>query len=175
MAEAWLGKAEKVGANDVVLYSSVIDACGKAGDADRAMEVFKRMQYQNIKPHIVAYAALARPFAYKGEWKTVESISNDMMTNGVKPNEYFLYAQLLSYATCRPRQAERAENCFRQALRLGLKANDHVVTALARAVGRDRCVELMDELCQGRSVPNTGVRGQYGANQRVSNQKSASR
>jgi len=154
MAEEWLGKCEQAGeATDVVVYSSVIDACGKVNDADRALVIFQRMQAHGIRPHIVAYAALARPFAYKGDWMMVERIAKEMSENSVWPNEYFLYAQLLSYATTRPRQSERAEKCFRDALKSGLKANDHVVCALARAVGRERCTELMAELCNGRSVP----------------------
>lgn len=154
LAETWLGRSEEDScANDVVIYSSVIDACGKVGDAERAMTIFRRMQANGIQPHIVAYAALARPFAYKGDWPRVEQIAAEMANSRIPPNEYFLYAQLLSYATSRPREAERAESCFRKALLLGLKANDHVVSALVRAVGRERCTDLMAELCQGRSVP----------------------
>lgn len=153
-AEAWLERSEKSDcADDVVVYSTVIDACSKAGDAERAMAIFKKIQAKGLRPHIVAYAALARPFAYRGDWEQVESIAEDMASMGVSPNEYFLYAQLLSYATTRPRQAGRAEQCFRKAVQSGLKANDHVVGALVRVVGRERTVELMDELCNGRSVP----------------------
>merc|ERR1719476_990730 len=153
-AEQWLDRSEQAGVvNDVVVYSSVIDACGKAGDAERAMRIFRRMQARGLKPHVVAYAALARPFAYRGDWIKVESIAQGMEAEGVVVNEYFTYAQLLSYAVARPRQGERAEACFRKAHRVGVKANDHVVGVLARAVGRPRCIELMNELCGGRAVP----------------------
>lgn len=153
-AEVWLTRSEQAGiANDVVVYSSVIDACGKVGDAERAVAVFQRMQDHGIKPHIVAYAALARPFAYRGDYVAVERISSELVAAGMVPNEYFLYAQLLSYATARPRQAQRAEHCFREAHRLGLKANDHVIGALVRAVGRERKSELMRELYPGRISP----------------------
>jgi len=163
-AEEWLGKAETAGAaNDVIVYSSVIDACGKAGDAERATAIFERMRSRGLHAHIVAYAALARPYAYRGDWGEVERIALDMDEHGIAPNEYFLYAHLLSYATARPRQAQRAEQCFRDALSRRLKANDHVVSALARAVGGDRCVELMDELCQGRALPSSFPGGMGGS------------
>jgi pentatricopeptide repeat protein len=152
-AEQWLGHAETVGIQDAVIYSSVLSACGKATDAERARKIFQRMVDNGIKPQIMAYSALARPFSYGGDWVEVERIANDMSANGVKANEYFLYAQLISYATAKPRQDERAEQCFRQALRSGMEANDHTVTALCRAVGRSRCTELMQELCNGRDVP----------------------
>merc|ERR1719254_339994 len=92
-AERWLDHSEQAGVvNDVVVYSSVIDACGKAGDAGRALQVFRRMQAVGLRPHIIAYAALARPFAHRGDWIKVESIAQGMASAGVKPNEYFLYA-----------------------------------------------------------------------------------
>jgi len=153
-AEQWLDRSEQAGVvNDVVVYSSVIDACGKAKDAERAWRVFHRMRARGLKPHVVAYAALARPFAYCGDWIKVESIARDMQANGIATNEYFLYAHLLAYATCRPRQDEKAEEVFRQALKAGVQPNDYVVGVLVRTVGRSRCVELMRELCGGREIP----------------------
>merc|ERR1719330_2117063 len=153
-AEKWLDRSERAGVMDEVVYSSVIDACGKAGDAERALRVFDRMRANGFKPNIIAYAALARPYAYRGDWIKVETIAQSMRADGVAVNEFFLYAQLLSYATSRPRQVERAEACFRSALGIGVQANDHVVGALARVVGRERCAGLMVELCNGRSVPS---------------------
>jgi pentatricopeptide repeat protein len=165
-AEEWLQHAENVGLQDGVIYSTVLAACSQPSDADRAAKIFQRMVDNGIQPTIVAYSALARPFAYRGDWVEVERIAKEMSTHGVRSNEYFLYAQLLSYATSKPRQDERAEQCFRQALRSRLKANDHVVTALSRAVGRSRCIELMQELCNGRSVPFCPVRGNVSNPQR---------
>jgi pentatricopeptide repeat protein len=158
-AEQWLDHAEKVGIQDGVIYSSVLDACGQASDSERAVKVFQRMVDNGIKPTIIAYSALARPFAYRGDWVEVESIAKEMSKHRVRPNEYFLYSQLISYASSKPRQDERAEQCFREAHRLGLKVNDHVVTALSRAVGRSRCSDLMNELCNGRPVPFCVARG----------------
>ena len=54
----------------------VIDACGKAGDSEMAMCIFRRMQARGIQPHVVTYSALARPFAYKGHWQEVEEPKN---------------------------------------------------------------------------------------------------
>jgi len=160
-AEKWLERAELAGVGDMVIYTTVIDACGKAGDAERALRVFRRMQTQGFRPQIVTYAALARPFAHRGDWVQVESIAQEMSADGVAVNEFFLYAQLISYAVAR--QGQRAEACFRSALRDGVKANDHVVTALLRAVGRQRCAELLKELC-GRSElpPRRGQEGPRG-------------
>jgi pentatricopeptide repeat protein len=152
-AEEWLEHAENFGIQDGVIYGTVLDACSKASDSERAVKVFQRMVDNGIKPNIMAYSSLAKPFAYRGDWVEVERIAKEMSTRGVRPNEFFVYTHLVSYASTKPRQDERAEQCFRQALRSGVKANDHVVTALSRAVGRSRCIDLMAELCNGRSVP----------------------
>jgi len=150
-AERWLNKSEEAGiVGDVVVYSSMIDACGKVGDAERATTVFQRMKAAGIRPHIVAYAALARPYAYRGDWGKVDSIASEMAADGVQPNEYFVYAQMLAYASARPRQAKRAEVCFRQAMSAGIAANDHIVGVLTRSVGRQRCQELLEELGDNR-------------------------
>jgi pentatricopeptide repeat protein len=162
-AEAWLERSERdenCDSGDVVVYSSVISACAKAGDADRALEVYQRMRSNGIRPHIVAYAALARPFAYKGDWHQVELIAADMAADRVATNEYFIYAQLLAYATARPRQELRAEACFREAAARGVRLNDHIQSALTRAVGKPRCAELMNEAQWG------GHRAQFALPQR---------
>eukprot|EP00929_Paragymnodinium_shiwhaense_P001007 TRINITY_DN101219_c0_g1_i1.p1 TRINITY_DN101219_c0_g1~~TRINITY_DN101219_c0_g1_i1.p1 ORF type:complete len:613 (-),score=137.69 TRINITY_DN101219_c0_g1_i1:134-1822(-) len=147
-AERWLDRAADAGiAPDAVMYSGVINACGKANDADRAMAIFTRMQASGVKAHIVAYAALARPFAYRGDWTEVERIAGIMASERVRPNEFFLYAQLLAYANAQPKMPQRAERCFRDAVRMGIQANDRITGVLARVLGRGRCNELVKELC----------------------------
>jgi len=153
-AERWLVRAEQAGvASDVVLYSGVVDACAKANMPDRAMAVFRRMLARGIKPHVKVFAALALPFARAGNWVTVETIAAEMRKHGVKANEYFLQAQLLSYAYAQPKEGARAVQAFRSGLSQGIEANDHVVVALARSIGRSHCARLMDELCEGRQIP----------------------
>jgi len=155
-AERWLLRAEACGiTGDVVVYSSMIDACGKVGDAERGMAVFNKMRANGVRPHLIAYAALARPFAYRGDYMEVERIADMMVHEKLQPNDYFVYAQLLAYATAKPRQAARAEACFRSFKQTGAKENDYVIGVLARAVGSARCQELTSELCKGRTTSTT--------------------
>ena len=98
--------------------------------------------------------------AYRGDWIKVESIRQSMVADGVVPNEYFVHAQLLAYAVAQPRQPERAEQSFRDALAGSMVGNDRVVDALARAVSHRRCTELMSDLCDGRDVPSQPPRRQ---------------
>lgn len=152
-AEMWLDRAEQGGLIDQIVYSSVINACGKVGDIARALRVFQRMRANALKPQVVAYSSLALSYARRGNWQQVESISQDMMADGVAVNEYFAYAQLLSYANCRQKKAQRAENYFRHVLGAGVEANDHIVQALTRCVGSQRCVTLLRELLGDRETP----------------------
>merc|ERR1712173_155368 len=107
-------------------YSGLLDACAKVGDAPRARQVFEQMRSKGVKPNVVAYASLARPFAHRGDWAEVERIRRDMQANGLVMNEYFLYALLLAYASAKPRQAKRAETAFLEAIADGVPANKHV-------------------------------------------------
>merc|ERR1719356_1365956 len=115
-------------AADVVVYSSVLNACAKVGDAERAKQVFDQMRAHDIQPNVVSYASLARPFAHRGDWKTVERLMEEMDKDGLVMNEYFLYATLLAYATAKPREAERAEVAFRRACLAGVELNKHVLS-----------------------------------------------
>merc|ERR1740130_2407741 len=131
----WLESMEAIDLSpDVVVYTSVLDACAKAKNTAVATQVFSKMRSQGVQPNIFAYSALARAFAHRGEWHEVEALARQMAVEGQAMNEYFLYTQLLAYANGKPRQAERAEQVFRDALAMGVKPNKHVFTALQRAV-----------------------------------------
>jgi len=143
----WLDKMEDCGIiADVVIYSMMLDAAAKVNDIDQAMAVFKRMKSKGVRPNVISYAALARPFAHRGNYRQVEHFLDDMRTNGLVLNEYFLYVMLVAYASARPRQSQRAETVFREAVAAGVEVNDHVHNGLVRAVGRVRANELVQEL-----------------------------
>jgi len=133
--------------------------------------VFLQMKARGIKPNVVTFASLARPSAHNGDWQEVESIAKEMESYGLAVNEYFLYTLLISYASTRPRQVDRAESAFRRAMANGVEANKHVMGALARAVGRPRAHELMrecnDTMAASRSLPLPPWRqAQYGRGDR---------
>jgi len=152
-ATQYLAQMQQAGVSaDVVVFSSVLDACAKAGNTDRAKQVFQQMRASGIQPNVVSYAAFARPFAHRGDWAKVEQLKKDMITDGLSMNAYFLYALLLAYASARPRQADRAEAAFREACTQEVEVNKHVVTVLARAVGRSRCQQLMQESQHGKDT-----------------------
>eukprot|EP00930_Biecheleria_cincta_P023803 TRINITY_DN1712_c0_g1_i1.p1 TRINITY_DN1712_c0_g1~~TRINITY_DN1712_c0_g1_i1.p1 ORF type:complete len:575 (+),score=126.42 TRINITY_DN1712_c0_g1_i1:154-1878(+) len=137
---------------DVVVYSGLLDACAKAGQLERAKAVFKSMKANGVRPNVVVYASLARPYAHNGDWPEVERLAGEMEAAGLAMNDYFLYAQLLSYASAKPRQPQRAEQLLRRAWAQGLEVNKFVATAFGRAVGRVRSQEILEELRCASSV-----------------------
>jgi pentatricopeptide repeat domain-containing protein 1 len=152
-AEAWLARAQAADigiASDPVLYSCVIDACAKKNDADRAWRVFEQMQALGVRPHIVTYATLARPFAQRGDYHRVEQLEKLMTAQGVAVNEYFLYAQLIAYSKARPRQEGKAVAAFRKGLAQGLQINERILAALRRAIGRKSALALHEEATKAR-------------------------
>ena len=76
----------------------------------------------------------------------MEKLLDDMKVDGLVMNEYFLYVMLVAYASARPRQSQRAEETFCEAVAAGVEINDHVHNGLVRAVGRVRATELAQEL-----------------------------
>merc|ERR1719384_401548 len=163
IAEKWLGRSEQAGiAQDIVLYSTLINAYSRTRDAEGALRIFNRMLDSGLKPDIVAYSAVARAFAQVGNWSKVEGFAADMARDGLAVNDFFLYAQLLSYALSRPQHPMRAENCFRSALDAGVQANDRIVQVLSRAVGPARCADLTKELSCGREAPSLPPRRRQG-------------
>ena len=99
-----------------------------------------------IRPNVVCYSALARPFAHNGDWRFVEDLAKQMTSQGLRMNEYFLYALLLAYAKGQPREESRAEHAVRKAYAEGVDINQHIVTVLVRAVGRMHSRQILRDL-----------------------------
>jgi len=134
-------------------YSTVIEGWAKAGDAARAEMVFRRMLDQGVDPNVVTYTSLGKVYAKKGNFKRVEELMVDMLANGFGANEYFMCGLFTAYANAFPPEPARAEQAFRTALEskgcgrsAGFAADEFVLSALTRAVGKDRCHELCNEL-----------------------------
>jgi len=148
-AVEWIGRMEKSWRTvtpDAVVYCSAIDACFKSGDSKRAAQLFQRMKANGVRPTVSSYVALARPFAHAGDWQEVERLQGELTADGLSMNEYFLYQMLTAFANAKPLQSLRAKALFREARNEGLKANDHVLRVLGRAIGRPAASALAREL-----------------------------
>merc|ERR1719235_2307408 len=135
-------------APDVVSLSAVINACGQAGDTERASNVFETILARGLRPTIVTYTSLARPHSRNGDFQKVEQIYKRMRKDGIRTNEYFLNVQLSAYTHATPPQGDKAEKALREALsqNRGIKLNDYILTSLERCVGEERYAVLKEEL-----------------------------
>ena len=59
-------------------YSAVIDACAKAGQAEKAEEVYNRMLKDGVAPTIVTLTSLSKAHARLGNWQRVELIMGEL-------------------------------------------------------------------------------------------------
>jgi pentatricopeptide repeat protein len=121
---------------EVITFSCLLDACANAGDLEQAKQIFKRMKCSGVELNAVPYACLGRLFASRGMFVEVERLFQDMLDKGISMNEYCVCTLLTAYGRSLPRQSERAERCFRSAVKQGIVVNGKVLAALRSATSR---------------------------------------
>lgn len=75
---------------DVYSYTSVIDACAKSGQLQRALEVLEGMQRVRVTPSLVTYNALilACGAGGVGDWRRALGFVEEMIDSGLKPDAF---------------------------------------------------------------------------------------
>jgi len=121
---------------EVITFSCLLDACANAGDLEQAKQIFKRMKCSGVELNAVPYACLGRLFAARGMFVEVERLFQDMLDTDISMNEYCVCTLLTAYGRSLPRQSERAERCFRSAVKQGITVNGKVLAALRSATSR---------------------------------------
>jgi pentatricopeptide repeat protein len=127
---------------EVITFSCLLDACANAGDLEQAKHIFKRMKTSGIELNAVPYACLGRLFAARGMFVEVEHLFQDMLDASISMNEYCVCTLLTAYGRSMPRQSERAERCFRSAVKQGIIINSKVLAALRSATSRQTYQDL---------------------------------
>jgi len=136
---------------EVITFSCLLDACANAGDLEEAKQIFKRMKSSGVELNAVPYACLGRLFAARGMFVEVERLFQDMLDVGISMNEYCVCTLLTAYGRSLPRQSERAERCFRSAVKQGIVINNKVLAALRSATSRQSYHDLqrlVDQRCE---------------------------
>ncbi|CAM9935348.1 unnamed protein product [Ectocarpus fasciculatus] len=92
-------RAARLPPPDVYSYTSVIDACAKSGELDRALEVLEDMRRAQVGPSLVTYNTLilacgsgADSRRGGSDWRRALSFLEEMVGSGVKPDVYTLTA-----------------------------------------------------------------------------------
>ncbi len=73
---------------DTVLYTAMIHACGKAGQAERALALLEEMQSEGLVPTEVTYnAALYATARRRDKWQEGKMLFQAMLRAGMEPTE----------------------------------------------------------------------------------------
>ena len=84
---------------DSVLYTAMIHACGKAGKAEKALQLLEEMKQEGLVPTEVTYnAALYAAARRRDKWQEAKELFAAMLSAGVEPTEYTLNTLLLCAA-----------------------------------------------------------------------------
>eukprot|EP00897_Mesotaenium_endlicherianum_P005960 jgi/Mesen1/5392/ME000268S04594 len=153
------GKAMMMAAGvsaDVLTYTALISACGRAGHLVRAEQLFADMRHlAGLRPNDVTYLALIDSYAKEGCYAKAEALFLEMKVAGFRPNVYAYSALLAAYGkasmhrqVARTFEAMRADGC---------RPNLVTYAALLAATGRCRTWEDALKLlyCLQRSASKT--------------------
>ena len=71
----------------VITYNALISACEKAGQSDRAFEVYNVMRHERVTPTVITYSALISACANAGQWRqALDLFEKDMPRTGAHPD-----------------------------------------------------------------------------------------
>merc|ERR1719217_784895 len=150
--------ASKGFAPNVRSYTSVIDACSKAGDTQRALSIYSAMKARGIAPSEITYSILARGFAKAGDFKKVEEICEMFYADGFPLNSYMFGILLSAYANSpsQKKEKQRAESLFRQAMAIQIQLDHFALGSLDRILGKQQASALLHELAIERPQRSYG-------------------
>ena len=158
-------RAENV-APDAMLYATLVDVAGRAGERRVAERVTAEMERDGTPPTAAVFAALAGVAAREGDSEGVERVLNDMTQRGVHPVRE-VYAALVA-AAGRHADAEAAGAAAARARAAGFEDDPATIESLVRvcaSAGRaDLAWEHYGRATSGKkSSPLALTRGTYTA------------
>ena len=75
-----------------VTYSSLIDACQKTGEWEKALGVLGAMDQAQVEPNIYTYNAALSAFEKGGEWEKALAAFESLVKQGLQPNTITILA-----------------------------------------------------------------------------------
>lgn len=117
---------------DVFSYTSVITACAKAGELERAVETFHDMRRARVEPNLITYNALISACGPpRGDWRRALSFVEEMLNSGLTPDDFTLTTVIAACEAARGGEGE----WDKMALRIrGMSTGDPFIARLAVAV-----------------------------------------
>jgi len=128
-------------------YNVVIDACTRAGQADRVPGLVVDMRSRGMEPNLITYSTIIKGFCQGGNMKAALATLNDMRSNGrLKPDE-ILYNTLLD-GCAQAGLVVEGEQLLKEMLAEELAPSSFTMTCMFKLLGQagriDRAFELMD-------------------------------
>jgi len=141
----------------VVTYTSLISACGVAGEWERAESLFVRMRSKGLRPTVVTYNALLMALEKGGQWeRAIEVLTEMREESNIEPD-------IIGYNTCisackKVGRWDRALALVHQLRAHGLRANvvtySALISALAEGEQAERAVRVYEEMARVDVPPN---------------------
>jgi pentatricopeptide repeat protein len=72
--------------SDVITYSSIISACEKSSQWERALELLSEMRERGIEPNVITYSAAISACEKGSKWERALELLSEMRQRGLEPN-----------------------------------------------------------------------------------------
>ena len=92
---------------NVITYSSLISACSKGTETEKASEVCADMKRSGLQPDVITFKALISACSKANEREKTLEVSVDMRQSGLKPNVITYYAVVS--ASTKGEQTDKSE------------------------------------------------------------------
>jgi len=136
----WKGKVTP----NTVMYSTLIKGFASAGDADRAMGVYRELRADGLQMNLVAYTSLIDAHARAGKMEQAKKLFEQMEEEGCEPNVITFSALVKGH--CMAGDVDEAFSVFRSMLSRGLSADTVIFNTLLDGCVRHSRFEFADQL-----------------------------
>ncbi|XP_024391603.1 pentatricopeptide repeat-containing protein At4g21880, mitochondrial isoform X2 [Physcomitrium patens] len=132
----------------VVTYNSLISACVKIGDLERACSLFPEMKELGVEANTHCYNPLIQGFAMQGRFDRALAVMRSMDAAGVKPdvNTY----RLLIFACSLSKDQDKADQLFAEMQEREIRPDESIYTVMIIVYSKcgnvDRGIEMIRSL-----------------------------
>lgn len=133
---AQVKRSTRLAPPDVYSYTSVIDACAKSGQLERALEVFEGMRRARVSPGLVTFNALISACGTGGgKWQRALKFVGEMVDSGVTPDA-FTFTVVLAACEAGGGGWDQVSLCLRE-MRVRFKEDPVLARLTIAACGRE--------------------------------------
>mmetsp|Transcript_82838 Transcript_82838/g.268374 ORF Transcript_82838/g.268374 Transcript_82838/m.268374 type:complete len:320 (-) Transcript_82838:47-1006(-) len=140
---------------DTTAYNAALHVSALSGSLGHMWRIYDMMQAEGVVADAATYRTLALLYARCGDIERAEDILHRARLDGHGRGARELDLLLSACGNAWPRDNQKAERTFRDMLAAGIKPSSQSLRFLQMAMGKDRAIELAEEL----NVPWTAPDG----------------